>query len=221
MVTAVRTLPAISNAGLLFLKVSVLVCMVIGHADWLLFDKALGFHATIGRTVAPAFAVVLALNLHRLRAGRGGVLLWRLAFFGVLSQVPYAYLQGDVLPLNILFALLVSVSVVLLSDRGRWFDALLVALVGGAAVDYAWFGVAALWGAHWLLGRGVSIWGAGAWAAFAFACWNGTLWSFGVLAWLGLASLLKGDAPRWRWLFYVGYPLHLGLLAGARYAGWV
>lgn len=213
---AVQTRHAmLSPAAALGLKLYALAAMVVDHADSMLLDGRLGFHDTWGRTVFPVFAVLLAANLARW--GKPDHMLhsvaYRMAAFGVLATLPYVALQGHWLPLNVMFTLAAAVVVCAFVQLRSYAFAVVFALVVGALVDYGWFGLAAV-----LL----------PWAAFrsgvlpsvavVVACLllypiNGNLWALAAVPLIVIASYVDGDAPRWKWLFYVAYPGHLFVLA--------
>lgn len=206
----------LSGAGALVLKLFALVVMVGDHVDWFLLGGSAGFNATWGRSVFPLFAFLLAINLARPDdAGSLALkLVRRLLIFGALAHPAYTLLQGQGLPLNIMFALAAAVAVVGLIARGWPVCALLVFVGAGVFVDYNWLGLAAVV-APWIALRV----GAGLYCALALTCvllsiYCGTAWPFVAVPLLGLALLVEGDAPRWRWLFYVAYPVHLALIAG-------
>ncbi|WP_202843418.1 TraX family protein [Luteimonas saliphila] len=214
----IATLPArpaaLSDTGALFLKLVAFGLMVLDHLDWFLFAGDLGAHATAGRIVAPTFVLVLALNLQHVREPTHlRRLVLRLLAFGALAHVPYAYLQGAFVPLNILFTLALGVAIIGLWREGYTLWPALLLLAFGLVVDYAWLGAAAVCAAYWLTARGSAPAMVATVVAGLFAIWNASLWSFAVLPLVALAYALDGPAPRLKWLFYVGYPLHLVVLA--------
>jgi hypothetical protein len=211
---------ALSPAALLFLKVSAFVLMLADHVDWLL-GSGHGPHASIGRIVFPIFGVVLAYNMARTDSGKLlRTVAPRLAFLGLWSQLPYAFLQGGFLPLNILFTLAAAVAVFAVIDRGHSVLGLLLACCAGLFVDYAWIGVLGVVCVAFAFRNG------GEWRAWcgivgfslSLTAINGNLWA--ILAvpviWI-VASCAQGDAPRMKWLFWFGYPAHLLVLSAARF----
>lgn len=213
MVTVARH-ACLSNAGALFLKLVALAAMVADHVDWLLLDGATGFHATWGRMVFPAFALVLAYNLERIQSpGKLRDLCSRMGWVGCIASVPYVYLQGTFLPLNVMFTLAASVFVVALLRGRRPTFAALVALGAGLLVDYNWFGIAAVVGA-WAVLRGGYGLPMAALVVVALTCAvNLSPWPLLLLPMLAIALRLPGDSPRLKWLFYAVYPAHLAVLA--------
>lgn len=219
MVIAVDRIAGTSNAGLLLIKLCAFGVMILDHVDWFLYGGALGIHQTIGRAVFPAFACVLGINLARMNLDGMVRLFLRLLGAGTLAQLPYAYLQGTWLPLNVLWTLAAAVLVVASVRAGSRLLGAVVLLAAGCVVDYLWFGIGGVVAVWWMASRG---WTAGKLLAAALIVVpiNLSLWSLSVLV-LGFASALvpPGDAPRLKWLFYVGYPVHLGALAVVRFAG--
>ena len=205
----------LSPAATFGLKLYALVAMIADHADWMLFAGSLGFHDTWGRTVFPVFAVLLANNLARWGTPdrMTGDLPGRMALFGGIAFGPYVYLQGSVLPLNIMFTLALAVMLCGLLQLRMYWMAGLLGLVAGAFVDYSWFGLLAVV-LPWAAFRA----GSHALPAFSLACLlltfvNGSLWALAAVPLLGIAAYVQGHAPRWKWAFYVAYPAHLAVLA--------
>ena len=204
------------NASLLALKVFAFAAMVLDHLDWFLWTGQ-GAHAGIGRLVFPIFGVVLAFNASRTDIGKLlHKVIPRLVLIGALAQVPYAVLLGAVVPLNIMFTLALSLAVYCLAERRAWLPAVLLLVVPATFVDYAWYGVAGVALTAWLIRHGDQ---AHAWLGAVLFCLlltfvNGNQVALLALPLLWCASRLRiGDAPRWRYLFLVGYPLHLVVLA--------
>lgn len=212
MVIAAERFGGVSDGGLLLVKVAAFVLMILDHVDWFLFDGALGINATIGRAVFPAFAAVLGINLARMNVGGMYRLTSRLLLGGAVAAVPYTFLQGALLPFNVLWSLAAAVVMVAFLRHGSRLGALLVWIPAGLFLDYQWGGLAAVVGAWWLASRGFR--GAFLLAALLVVPFNGSWWSLAVLPIaLAAGTLPAGPAPRWKWLFYVGYPAHLVALA--------
>lgn len=202
----------ISNAGLLLIKLAAFAVMILDHVDWFLYGGALGINATIGRAVFPAFALVLGINLARMGVPGMVRLFGRLILGGLVASVPYVYLQSSWLPLNVLWTLAAAVFAVAFLREGSRFGAFVVWLVAGFFVDYLWLGTAAVIAVWWMASRGMQ--GKLLVAALLLVPFNLSWWSLAVLPLGWAASMLPaGDAPRWKHLFYVGYPLHLAALA--------
>lgn len=207
--------PAMSDAGRLFVKLSAFALMVLDHVDWFLWGGALGLNGTLGRVVAPAFVVVLALGLqHVTTADHQARLLLRLLAAGAVAQVPYALLQGAWWPLNIMWTLALGVVLVVLWERGHLFGALVVGVLASTVVDYGWLGAGALWVSYGLLRARVPLVCVAAVAGAAFSVWNGSLWALLAVPLVWAGEVMPGRAPRLKWFFYVGYPVHLMVLAG-------
>lgn len=204
------------NAGLLALKLLAFIWMIADHADWLL-GTGQGAHATIGRLVFPIFGAVLAYNMARTDPEKlAQTVVPRLAICGLVAGVPYIYLQGAALPLNIMFTLAASVAVYSLWVRGMPSLAIIAGLLLGTFVDYAWFGVFGVVFAALAFRTGsesramLGLFG----FALSLTAINGNVWALLAVPLIWMASRLRmGDAPRMKWLFWAGYPVHLAALA--------
>lgn len=215
-------MPEFRGGTLTALKWLAVVLMVVDHVDWLVYGRTLGLHDTLGRLVFPIFGAIVGYNAARpgaLLAGAHGRMVRRMLLVGVLATPVYVYLAGWI-PLNIMFTLALGVWVcnVLQHDtKGSGFVAVALVLVGGALVDYQWFGLAyivAVWAAY---SRRWSPWWVLA-AAVALVVINGNLVALWALPVLFLVSRLRLQLPRHQLAFYAVYPVHLVGLALA--AGW-
>lgn len=213
MVTAAERFGGVSDAGLLFIKVAAFVVMILDHVDSFVYGGSLGIHATIGRAVFPAFAAVLGINLARMNVDGMKRLSARLLLAGAVAAVPWTVLQGTVLPLNVLWSLAAAVVMVTLLRLGSMLGAFVVWVPVGLFLDYQWLGLAAVVVAWWMVSRSIPRLPFLA-AALLVVPFNGSWWSLAVVPLALVAELLPaGPAPRWKWLFYVGYPAHLVVLA--------
>lgn len=218
---------AMAEGSLQALKWGALVLMVFDHINKYLYAERLPVIFQAGRMVMPIFGFVLAYNLARpgaLARGVHGRMMFRLTLMGLSASPAVIVLNSFFVaanawwPLNILFMLLLVVSLTYLLERGgamRYAGALVLFLVAGALVEYLWMGVLCC---------------LGAWAFCRQATWtHGLLWFLGTLsltvvngnAW-ALAAIpvvlsvrqLSLRLPRIQWAFYAFYPAHLmGILA--------
>lgn len=215
MSLAIRSLH-FSPASLLYLKLAAFLVMLVGHADWFLFDAQFYVHHTLGRIVFPVFGFILAYHVARMETGRVGPLLFRLAFAAAVSAPFYGYLQGAPLPLNILATYFVAIVCYVLWTHRMAPVAVLVFLVASMFVDYSWFGVSGVLVCLWWFRteRRFSLVPLAVFAALLTPI-NGNLWALLAVPLVAAAAyFLQGDAPRWKWAFYVGYPAHLVVLSG-------
>lgn len=203
----------ISPAALLYLKVAAFVLMVADHADWLL-GSGQGAHASVGRLVFPIFALVLGYNMARTTPEKLlSTVAPRLCVIGLVAQLPYTWLQGGVLPLNIMFTL--AAGVVVYAGLQRRQGGLLIGLIAGFFVDYAWPGIFGLVAIAVACQRRIEWQVMAAMLAMAAGLYlvNGNpLAMLAVpLVWI-VCKCAHGDAPRLKWLFWAGYPVHLVVL---------
>lgn len=215
--TAVNRRPLFSDHAALALKVYAIAFMVLDHIDTGLYGGALGLHATVGRTVFPVFAILLAFNLARARDPMHLIqsVAPRMALVGAVAH-PFAMaLWGADVALNVMFTLSASVLVVGMIRVGWRLAPACVFVVAGLFVDYGWFGIAALVMCWFAFSRGTfSIWLHGVCVAAILLPINGNWWALLAVPLLAAASeWVQGRAPRAKWLFYAFYPAHLAVLA--------
>lgn len=209
----------IPDGSLEVLKWFGVVLMVLDHVNKFLYAGKLPFLFELGRLAVPIFGFVLAYNLARPGALSRGVhvrMMWKLLGFGVVASFPFAIMIGWWWPLNILFMLLLVVAIVYLieaGDKAGVAVAVVLFFVGGALVEFWWFGVAsclAAWAyclkptklrlALWVL------------ATLSLTVINRNLWALAAFPIIFAAPHIASTLPRLRWAFYTVYPLHLLLL---------
>lgn len=207
----------LSSGAVEALKWVALLAMVVDHVNAAFYGRDLGAWATIiGRVAMPVFSLVLAYNLARPGADLVRCLR-RLFLFGVLSLPAHAYVfavAGGWWPLNILFTFAVAVGCVELMKRKRAGLAVALFLVGGAAVEYWWPGVAlvvAAW-AYFMRPQSGTAWTLAA-AMLGLCVVNFNGWALLALPLVALAALVDVRVPRLRWVFWWFYPLHFVVIA--------
>ena len=138
--------------------------MCIRDSNKYLYAEKLPVIFQLGRVVMPMFGFVLAYNLARpdaLARGVHGRMMYRLTLMGLAASPMCIILNGMFVtasawwPLNILFMLLLVVSLTYLIDRGGakcYALATALFILGGAFVEYLWMGVLCCLGA-WLFCR--------------------------------------------------------------------
>ena len=220
----------IADGTLEALKWLALVLMVFDHVNKYFYAEQLPGIFALGRIVMPLFGFVLAYNLARPSALERGVhrrMMARLALMGLIASPFVIALNGSVVahnpwwPLNILFTLLMVVTLVYLMERGgvaRYSLAVALFMVGGAVVEYLWFGLIACLGA-WMFCRKASserllLWFLG---TLSLSVVNGNAWALLAIPLAWVASRVTLRLPRSKWLFYVFYPAHLAILLGAEF----
>lgn len=213
-----------TSAGREVLKWLALVLMTGDHVNKVLLHEQYSWLTDVARVVFPIFAIVLAYNLaqHPSPDGTRRALVRMLAF-AVLAQPFHAWAFGYWVPLNVLFTLALGVYVA--TADNRWLSAI-AWLLGGAVVDYEWFGVAVVVaGFHfWQIPAGnrtrlfIATLLLGAAVASLYAI-NGNLIALAAFPLLWTLGRLPGRIPRWRWTFYAYYNLHLGVFATLAFCG--
>lgn len=208
-----------SEAALSAAKWLALVLMLVDHTNKYVFDSSQTWMFALGRISMPLFAFVLGYNLARpgmLESGGFRRVAIRMAIFGVVATLPFVVinkLPGGWWPLNMMFTLLVGVFTVwLIEIKKTWSTVLacLVAIWGGALVEYWWPAIGMLlcvWAYRrepskpLIVGFMVSL------AALYFV--NGNFWAFAVIPVLAVLQRWPTLLPRAQWVFYAVYPLHL------------
>lgn len=202
------------------LKWLALILMTGDHVNRYLFNASLPVLFELGRLALPVFVFVLAYNLSRPGLlGRGAYprTIRRLGLAGALASVPFIALgqlqNAGWLPLNVLFTLLVLTATLYLIERGDLAAAGVLFLVGGNLVEYWWLGLA-LGVAVWTYCKQPSLPAAVVALSACAGLWliNGNGWALAAVPLILAATRVDLRLPRLRWVFYVYYPLHLGVL---------
>lgn len=212
----------VSDGTIETLKWLALASMTFDHVNKYLLGGALQSASDLGRLAMPLFGFVLAYNLARPTARQRGVhrrVMARLALFGLLATPFYVVLgglAGGWWPLNILFTLLVATGLLFLAEKGgpvHVVSATVLFLVGGAFVDYWWFGLAFCLTAWWYC-RASSWLTLAAWIAASTLLYlvSDNPWALAALPMIFAAPHVKLHVPRLRFVFYTYYPAHLALL---------
>jgi hypothetical protein len=218
-----------ADGSLAAIKWVALVLMVLDHVNKYLYAEELPVIFQCGRIVMPMFGFVLAYNLARPDAFARGVhgrMMYRLTLAGLAASPMFIILNGMYVtanawwPLNILFMLLLVVSLTYLIDRGGaqcYALAVTLFVFGGAFVEYLWMGVLSCLGA-WLFCRDAStsrllLWFLG---TLSLTVVNGNAWALAAIPMVLMAGRIALRLPRLTWVFYAFYPAHLMLLFGVR-----
>ncbi len=220
---------AMADGSLEAIKWAALVLMVFDHINKYLYAEKLPVIFQLGRIVMPMFGFVLAYNLARpdaLARGVHGRMMYRLTLMGLAASPMCIILNGMFVtasawwPLNILFMLLLVVSLTYLIDRGGakcYALAIALFILGGAFVEYLWMGVLCCLEA-WLFCREASpsrllLWFLG---TLSLSVVNGNAWGLAAIPIVLMAGRVALRLPRRTWVFYAFYPAHLLLLLFVR-----
>lgn len=211
-----------SDGALELIKWVALALMTGDHINKYLFNGTQPYLFEAGRMAMPLFVIVLAYNLARPTVVTDGAYrrtLFRLSVVGLVSSIPFIMLGSLIngwYPLNILFTLFITTSVIALIERAQagsfacGVSAVFVFVAGGGLVEF-WWPAVALGVAGWSYFRTGSHL---ALIAALIACVslyfiNGNLWAMAALPLVLAVRSTKLPIPRFRWAFYVYYPLHL------------
>jgi len=166
----------------------------------------------------PIFGFVLAFNLTRANALQSGIIIRtmkRLLFFGLLATPFYGLLYRWV-PVNIMFMLLLVTYLIYIlesNQKYKWLIFIFVFLVIGVFVEYLWFGIAYCLAAWWFCKSPgllrILVWIA---STSLLAVVNSNYWACAAIPLILLASRMRFNFPRLRYIFYAYYPIHLALL---------
>jgi hypothetical protein len=213
---------AVSDGTLEAIKWLALLLMIADHSNKYLLHEASRPLFNGGRIAMPLFVFVLAYNLARPEAYQRGVYgrtLKRLAVFGLLATPPFIALGGLLAgwwPLNILFALGVMTAIIYCLEQQTtrgYLIACAIFIIGGSSVEFWWP----------CLTFGVSLWKYcktpqmmplmfATIALFSLRVINGNDWALAALPIVIASTAIHIPVPRFQWLFYYFYPLHLNLL---------
>ena len=202
------------------------ILMAVDHINMYLAGARYAWAFDAGRDCLPIFCFVLAYNLTRvglLENGGFKRVIKRTAMVGTITTPIFILLGGLAWgwwPLNIMFTLCIATLMLFfVAKRGRvnMTIAVVVFLIGGAFVEFWWFA----------LGLALACWafcnrpGLGSFvlviiATAALYAVNKNLWAFAALPIIALAPFVTVPLPRARNIFYIFYPLHLGVLLGLR-----
>jgi hypothetical protein len=212
----------IADGTLEALKWLGLVLMTLDHANKYLFGDKLPGAFELGRMAMPIFGFVLAYNLARPNALVAGVhlrVMKRLALYGS-AATPFFIALGGLgwgwWPLNIMFMLSVAAGIVYLLEKGGLAGkagVTVLFLLGGAMVEFWWFGLVFVLGAWWHSKTGskaaVAVCTLALSALFVV---NKNLWALAAVPLMLSAPLINLKTPRLRYAFYAYYPSHLAAL---------
>ncbi|MBT2305307.1 conjugal transfer protein TraX [Variovorax paradoxus] len=208
----------VAHGTLEALKWLALGLMALDHANKYLFNEGAALLYDLGRMAMPLFGFVLMYNLARpgaLEAGMHLKVMRRLLVFGALATPAFVALVGW-WPLNILFMLLLATGIISLVEAGgalRTAGAAMAFILGGAVVEFWWFGVLSCLGA-WAFCRKPTMVRLVLWISAIASLWvvNRNFAALACLPLIWAASRVDIPLRRHRWAFYGLYPAHLTII---------
>jgi len=207
-----------SNGSLEALKWLALLLMTADHINHFLLNFQLPMMYNAGRVAMPIFGFVLAYNLTRANALQSGIVIRtmkRLLIFGLLAT-PFYGLLYRWMPVNIMFMLLLVTYLIYILENNqkyKWFIFIFVFFIIGIFVEYAWFGIAYCLAAWWFC-KSPGLLRMLVWIASTalLAVVNLNYWACAAIPLILLATKVRFNFPRLRYVFYAYYPIHLALL---------
>jgi TraX protein len=212
----------VADGTLEALKWLALFLMVADHTNKYLLHDASHTLFNIGRIAMPLFVFVLAYNLARPGSYERGThvrTMNRLIIFGILATPPFIALGGLLAgwwPLNILFTLL-SMTAIIYCIEQRSFSGYAIAcaafIVGGSSVEFWWpalvFGIAIWW---YCKMPSIAVFIIAVLALASLRIINGNYWAIAAIPILLISCAINIPLPRYQWVFYYFYPIHLSIL---------
>lgn len=204
----------LSSGGREVLKWIALVLMTGDHVNKVVLHGAYSWLTDISRVVFPIFAIVMAYNLvsHPDAAATRRAMLRTLVTAVIVHPAYVVAFGGEILPLNVLFTLCAGCYVATEPNR---VVALVVGLVAGAFVDYAWWGIGVVASAvHFFRAAGSFRAGVVLLAAVtSLAFVNGNVYALFAFPLVAIVGVWTIRVPRWRWTFLGYYVVHVAVLA--------
>ncbi len=195
-----------------------LASMTIDHVNKYIFNGTIDLMFDAGRVAFPLFILVFAYNLTRSNANYSKI-TQRLCTFCAIASLPYLALGGlkwGWHPLNIFSTFIAVLTIIVQIKRKSTTGYVLATFIftaSGFLVEYGWIGISI---------------GVFAWLFFSFRnfftlliliaallslVWiNGNYVAIGAIPIFCLCRYNKFKIPRFKYLFYWYYPLHLSIL---------
>ena len=200
------------------LKMIALVAMVCDHVGLIFFPEWIVFRI-IGRISFPIFAYVLVEGFLYTRDIKK--YLFRLGLLSLVSEIPFDLMaSGRVLEFghqNVFFTL--TLGILALWLMSRTINPILQLIYAGAImvvsnllhVDYRQFGVLLIiWFYYWRSTKWVKYLG----AAVIMVLLKGWTGVYTIPSLIPMLLYNEKQGPKWKWFFYIFYPVHLLVIWG-------
>lgn len=200
------------------LKMIALVAMVCDHVGLIFFPEWIVFRI-IGRISFPIFAYVLVEGFFYTRDIKKYLL--RLGLLSLVSEIPFDLMaSGRVLEFghqNVFFTL--TLGILALWLMSRTINPILQLIYAGAImvvsnllhVDYRQFGVLLIiWFYYWRSTKWVKYLG----AAVIMVLLKGWTGVYTIPSLIPMLLYNEKQGPKWKWFFYIFYPVHLLVIWG-------
>jgi hypothetical protein len=193
--------------------------MTADHINKYLFNWTIPGLFEAGRLALPLFAMVIGYNLAQqsITGLQLSSAVYKRLFVFCLISTPIFVMLGGVssngLPLNILATLFVGALVFHFIQKQQLWAVAAVFLVGGAAVEFWWFGVSVVVAAAWYFSnrtheRLILL----IMAIVSLTLVNDNFYAVLAIPLFFAVTKINATLPRLKWVFYGYYPAHLAVL---------
>jgi len=200
-----------------FLKLVAMLSMVVDHVGLVFFPQVVALRI-VGRIAFPIFASGIA-DGYRYTSNLK-MYLYRLLFFGAISQIPFMIMAGKY-ELNILFSFVLSLLFIFALDKKKyWLGISVLLFIFFIKCDYGFYGIAMVSLFYFLRAKKLLLTiSLAAISLFFYKIYNQSLILFSFLGFLPAIyfpnKIIKVTLPRH--FFYWFYPIHLIILIFIKY----
>lgn len=208
--------PTIHSGTLEAIKWLALALMTLDHVNRFVYGGTIPGLTEASRMALPLFAFIFGYNLsspHHNHQETYKRAIIKPALAGLVATPAMYALSGSLLPLNVLFLFSISAAVIYLKDYKGYLGIVIsfvIVMVGGAGTEYWWLGIFVIltsWfyckypNAHSLALLIMAV--------YSLTLINENLWSLMSIPLVFLIARFNMPIPRWKYAFYIYYPLHL------------